>query len=334
MSNNLKGKHEMSLPARRDPRAEATSLLPTGHEARVVEPSPPTNRDPEWLADDPTDPSEATEQVVTPIAGEGVTWDEISLTDPELKTYANDHWLTGGRRLEALPPGYEETRRSLHQVAFFAIAPKRHQVTGKLGLRYTHRGFGTPFFGDDQQVRVEGDLLVHQHADRVEHTPVTTVSDACDFLGIEYRESWFDGFHDPLAPTDPLAPLEVDPEAASAIGDWFGFATLVLERARRTPGAAEVSRVQLWPEHFDPAVEMGSDDDGQRASYGASPGDDNHPHPYLYVAAWGEIDRAEPYWNDTTFNGASLPYAELVDSPNPAKAALDFLTTGYYRLTR
>ena len=323
----------MSEPMRRDPRAEATSLLPTGHEARVLEPSPPANRDPGWLADDPTDPSEATGQVVTPIVGEGVTWDEITLTHPELKTYADDHWLTGGRRLEVLPPGYKETRRSLHQIAFFAVAPKRHQVTGKLGLRYTHRGFGTPFFGDDEQVRVEGGALVHQHADRVEHTTLTTASEACAFLGIEYRKSWFDGFHDPLAPADPLEPLEVDPEAAPAIGDWFGYGTLVLEQARRTPDAEEVSRVQLWPEHFDLAFEMGSPDKGQRASYGASPGDDNHPEPYLYVAAWGEINRSDPYWNDTAFNGASLPYPELLASSNPAKTALDFLTTGHDKLT-
>lgn len=323
----------MSLPVRRDPRAGATSLLPTGHEARVLEPSPPANRDPDWLADDPTDPSGATGPVVTPIVGEGVTWDEITLIHPELEVYAHDHWLTRGRRLQVLPPGYEETRRSLHQIAFFAVAPKRHQVTGKLGLRYTHRGFGTPFFGDDEQVRMEGGVLVHQHADRVEHTSLTTVSEACTFLGIEYRESWFDGFRDPPAPAGPAAPLEVAPEAAQAIGDLFGFAALVLEQARRTPGAEEVSRVQLWPEHFDLAFEMGSYDKGKRASYGLSPGDDHHPEPYLYVAAWGEIDRSDPYWNDTTFNGASLPYAGLFDSSNPAKTALDFLTTGYDKLS-
>jgi hypothetical protein len=68
----------------------------------------------------------------------------------------------------------------------------------------------------------------------------------------------------------------VDPGAAAAIADWFGFATHVLERFR-TSGAEEMSRVQLWPEHFDPAVEAGSADRGQRASYGASPGDDAHP---------------------------------------------------------
>ena len=317
----------------RNPRAEATQLLPAHHVARVLEPSPPANTDPEWYADDPTDPGETDESIVTPIDGEGVSWDAVAEDQSKVATYATDHWLGKLRRLEPVPEGFETTRQALHQIGFFAVAPKRFAETGKLGLRYTRLGFGTPFFGEDEQVRVESGNLAYQRRDAVTMKSVASVGEACEFLGIPYRETWFDGFHDPLAPVGPDVPLDIDPKAADAIGDWFGFTTLVLERLRRTPGAVDVARVQLWPEHFDPAVELGSQDNGHRASYGASTGDDAHPEPYLYVAAWADIDRSDPFWNDTTFNGASISYAELLDSDDQVETALGFLRNGHDKLT-
>lgn len=320
----------------RDPRTEAAMLLPNGHEARVLEPSPPAELDPEYFADDPTDPSGATGTLVTPIPGEGMAWRELAARDDRIAGYAAEHWLDGERRLTALPDGYDATRRSLHQIAFFAVAPKRFAANGKLGLRYTHHGFGTPFFqgsDGDEQVRIEGDLLVHQTAGEVRTERITTLDAATRFLGLEYSESWFEAFHDPLEPVGADTPLTVDPTVTEAIGAWFGFATHVFERARRTSGARDVSRVQLWPEHFDPAFEMGSADDEARASYGASPGDDAQPEPYLYVAAWGEIDRNDPFWNDSTFNGASLTYRDLLDADDPYATALEFIQEGHRRLT-
>lgn len=317
----------------RNPQAEATDLLPAGHIARVLEPSPPANTDPQWYADDPTDPGGSDEIIVTPIDDEGISWDEVSAEFPEAGAYAADHWVGNLRRLEALPDGFVTTRQSLHQIAFFAVAPKRYAETGKLGLRYTHHGFGTPFFGDDEQVRVESGDLVYQTDDAVSTASVFTVGEASEFLGIPYQETWFDDFHDPLKPLGRDTHLDIDPKSAEVLGDWFGFVTLVLERLRRTPGAVDVSRVQLWPEHFDPAVELGSQTQGHRASYGASPGDGAHPEPYLYVAAWGDIDQSDPFWNDTSFNGASISYSELLDARNQTETALDFLRGGYERLT-
>lgn len=322
----------MSEPHVTSPRAEATFLLPVGYEARVLEPSPPASTDAEWCADDPTDPAGSAHNIVTPIPGEGITWDQMAQTYPRLRGYASDHWLSGRRRLPPLPAGYATTRHSLHQLAFFALAPKRHAATGKLGLRYTHRGFGTPFFGEDEQVRVEAGKLMHQRGDGLSWSSPTTVSEACEFLGIPYRESWFAGFHHPLEPVGPAAHLAVDEEAAEVIGDWFGLATLVLERLRRVATAQDVTRVQLWPEHFDVAVEIAGHPKGLEVSYGASPGDANHPEPYFYVAPRRTMDRRDTYWNDPAFNGASLPYRRLLDVPDAAKAAFDFLTSGYERL--
>lgn len=316
----------------RNPRDEAAAFVPEGYEARVLEPSPPANEDPDWFADDPTDPGEPGGMLVTPIPGEGTTWEELVSAHPDLAGFVEEHWLDGRRRLTPLPDGYDRTRRSLHQIAFFAVAPARYAVTGKLGLRFTARGFGTPFFGNDEQIRAEGGRLVYQEGDQVRTVDVANLDEACAFCGVPYREVWFEDFHDQLAPIGPAAPLEIATDAARTVGDWFGFATLVLERARRLAGAEDVSRVQLWPEHFDSAVEMGSNERGERASYGASPGDDTHPEPYLYVAAWGEIDRDDPYWNDTTFNGASFSYKAILESDDQVETAIEFFRGGLERL--
>jgi hypothetical protein len=81
-------------------------------------------------------------------------------------------------------------------------------------------------------------------------------------------------------------------------------------------------------------MEMGSEAGGRRASYGASPGDEGHLEPYLYVAAWSEIDKTEPYWNDRHFNGASLPYTELLAAEDQMQVSLDFFEQGYRLLHR
>lgn len=306
-------------------------MLPAGYEARVLEPSPPSSTDPEWWADDPTAPGGAQGSLVTPIPGEGTTWDEMTATHPRLGDYATKHWLSRPGRLPRLPGGYTATRQALHQLAFFVLGPKRHAATGKLGLRYTHRGFGTPFFGNDEQVRMEAGRLVHQSGDGVAWLSPTTTGQACEFLAIPYLESWFPGFQDPLQPVGPTAHLPIDDEAAAVLADWFGFATLVLERFRRLTGPG-ASRVQLWPEHFDVAVEIPRRESGLRDSYGASPGDEQHPEPHLYVAPHFPVDRFDPYWNDAAFNGASLAYRRLLEAADPLDASLDFLTAGWHRL--
>jgi hypothetical protein len=320
-----------SEPMARHPRAEAQALLPSGLEARVLEPSPPAVRDGPHFADDPTDPAGASLPVVSPVSGTAHTWDEIAAERPGLERFVAEHWLGRRDRLPAIPDGYGPARQALHRVAYFVVAPGRFAATGKLGLRWTRGGFGTPFFGADEQVRVDGGFLVVQRGAGVRAEPLTTLRALTGLVGVGYRESWFEGFRDPLPPADPDAPLDIVPEAAAVVGDWFGFVTAVLEELRRTPGAAGVTRVQLWPEHFDPAVEMGRP--GERASYGGSPGDASHPEPYLYVAPRVGVD-AGPYWNDAAFGGASLPYAALSTASDPYGAAVEFLRRGHDLLSR
>ncbi|HEX6222111.1 MAG TPA: hypothetical protein VF115_13555, partial [Acidimicrobiia bacterium] len=179
--------------------------------------------------------------------------------------------------LAGLPDSFLTTREDLHQIAFFALAPARYQVEQRMGLTATPGGFGTPPF-DGKVARVEGELIVLETNDAIASQTITTVRTACEFLGHDYEVEWFSDFRDPLAPTDPDRPLAIDDEAARMLGQWFNFGTEVLERLRGHGSEEDdVSEVQLWPEHFDPACELGDADRGQRASFGASPGDGDHP---------------------------------------------------------
>lgn len=193
-------------------------------------------------------------------------------------------------RLGPVPAKLTPTRVALHRLAEQVISPARREATGKIGLRATPGGFGTPVFGDGRQVRVEGTALVV-----VEH-------------GRERRRE----------------ALDLDPAAVAFLADWYAFAADVLLALRADAGdSSEPSLVQLWPEHFDIAVELGLERTGARATYGGSPGDETHPEPYLYVAPWAAPEPGE-LWQATGFNGAELGYAALLDAEDQRATALEF----------
>ena len=274
-----------------NPQREAAEAVGGRYEVRVLEPSPPAVSEPPWFADDPVARGEPRDgvEVVSPVPTCDLLWRDVAESDPALAEFCRERWLGPWKRLEPLPGEFAETRSALHRVAEDVMKPAREKANGKFGLRYTRGGFGTPFFGDDWQLRVERDELVTVEAE------------------VERRTK-----------------LEVDPVAATAIGDWFGFAASVLEELRAGAGPdLEPSRVQLWPEHFDMAVELGSESGGRRAGYGCSPGDDAHADPYIYVAPW-EPPPAGDLWNASAFRGAELPYAELLAAADQRGLALEF----------
>ena len=196
-------------------------------------------------------------------------------------------------RLLPLPDQLVATVTELHRVAEEVVAPAR-KPDNEIALEATAGGFGTPVFeweGAAHRVRVEGAELVRETDGRQE------------------REA-LDG---------------VDPEAARVLAGWYEFGTAVLERLRGEAGAVEAATEPiLWPEHFDVAIEMGDEAAGGRATYGFSPGDENHPEPYAYVAPWTAQPTGE-FWNATGFGGAELGYAELLAAEDPARAAIDFM---------
>ena len=284
-----------------NPRAEAEDKLGGDYEARVLEPSPPAVIDPPF-ADDPVDPGEVPEgrELVSPVHYRGdLTWDEIASQEPDLAPWIADRWLGAWKQLEPPPPSFAETRVALHQVAEAVVAPAR-MPANEIALRYTRSGFGTPFFeqdGTDCQVRVEHGELVRQRG-----------------------------------PEETREPLPgVDIAAATALGDLYGLVCSVLEQLRADETDGDPSLVQLWPEHFDIAVDLGSEPSGQRAAFGASPGDDDHDEPYLYVSPWTAKPSGE-LWSATGFDGAELPYSALIAADDHRAAALDFMRERYRAL--
>jgi hypothetical protein len=286
-----------------NPRAEAENKLGGDYEARVLEPSPPAVSESPF-ADDPVDPGEVPEgrRLVSPVHNRGdLTWDDMAGLEPELAPWIADRWLGAWKRLDELPGTFATTRKILHEVAQAVVSPAR-MPSDEIALRYTRGGFGTPFFeqaGTDCQVRVEHGELVRQRGEE------------------ETRE--------------PL-PDDVDPAAVTALGDFYGFATSVLEQLRADEPDGDPSLVQLWPEHFDVAFELGSEAKGQRANFGASPGDDAHPEPYLYVGPWTAEVSGE-LWDATGFRGAELSYSELLTAEDQRRTALDFMKERYRALT-
>ena len=305
-----------------DARAEAELEISHRFEARVLEPSPPALHDPPFFADDPVARGEvpAGRRVVSPVAGGDLRWIDLVGEDAHLAEWCRRHWLGPYPRLRPCPAALVPTRQALHRLAEHVMAPARQAVNGKIGLRYTHGGFGTPFFGANRQLRVAGDELIVQDADVESPAPITTVAAAAEHAGL---------------PSDGLdsAPLDVDVEASAFLGEWYGFAASVLEELRAGRGAAhEPSRVQLWPEHFDLALELGAESAGTRAAYGCSPGDDAHPQPYCYVAPW-QAPPAGPLWQAAAFPGAELPYAELRGAADARAVALTFFEERLVALT-
>ncbi len=310
-----------------DARAEAHARLDGRYEVRVLEPSPPAVATGPWFADDPVARGDvpAGREVVMPVSGGDRTWDALAAGDPALSTWCAERWLGAWRRLPAVPPGLAATRDALHRLAERVLSPARRHANGKIALRYTRGGFGTPFFGEDVQLRVEGAELVVQTRGGERRTPITTLAAAADAIGRELLPAELDVDEEPL---------DIDAHASAFLGDWYGFGASVLEqlRAEATP-AHDSSRVQLWAEHFDLALELGDESAGRRAAYGASPGDELHPEPYLYVAPWSAPAPGE-LWNATAFSGAELSYAELLAADDQRQLALAFFRARLEALTQ
>jgi hypothetical protein len=188
--------------------------------------------------------------------------------------------------MDPLPADYTATREALHAVAEQQVAPARQAVTGRIDLRATAGGFGTPVFDADREVRVDGAQLV-------------TIGRAQETRG---------------------SIAGVDDAAARWLGRYFAFALDILtEITRDMPREWAPSAPKIWPEHFDYAIEAGA----VRANLGCSPGDDDHPEPYLYVGPW-EAPEPGPLWNATGFPGAELPLADLIAAPDAREAAFAF----------
>ena len=161
----------------------------------------------------------------------------------------------GREPLAPLPEGFAEGRDALHRVAEETLQIRGREQRGAGWLRpYTPGGVGSPPWdvgaesGRPGSIRVEGAELV------------TVTGEA------EERE-----------------PIAVDPAVTAALADFYALTTVALDDLIEASGDAGADPIRLWPEHFDAATTIGDETAGTRANYGGSPGDENHPEPYLYV---------------------------------------------------
>lgn len=219
------------------------------------------------------------------------------------------------QQLDLLGPDFVSTREALHRVAEQLVAPAR-KPQNEIALEATQCGFGTPVFefdGHQCQVRVEGAELVVRRGEEEKRAPITTLPAGAELIGNQLL---------PDGPPADTEALTLDPASAEQLGRWFGLGDAVLGELTAEWAGDDASDVNLWPEHFDIAIEAGPEAAGARANYGFSPGDAEHDEPYVYVGPWKEA--SGELWNAMGFNGAELCYSELASSPDPRAAALEF----------
>lgn len=225
-----------------------------------------------------------------------------------------------GRPLQPLPASFPATRRALHRLAEAVLKEKRVLETGgRIALCYTPGGFGTPRWergeltGTGGHIRVEGVEVVLVESGTERRAAASDPEAAARLAGLE--------------PSDGAGSESagIDAEAAVGLADWFAYGTTVLAELIDSPAAAAPEPIRLWPEHFDVATVLGDEEAGSRANFGASPGDEGHPEPYLYVGPW--VERTGELWNATGFPGAELSYAELLAANDPLQAGLEFMRT-------
>jgi hypothetical protein len=220
-----------------------------------------------------------------------------------------------------LPPAFRSTRDSLHALACYAVAPARKARTGRIGLRPTGDGFGTPPFEDGSRTVVRGDRLQVEPGDGI---AITTVRAAAEFLGVPVRAD--PGVGTDLPPFEPDAPLDIDTESSIALGRWYwtGHQALGALGIRVSESVAAISEAQLWPEHFDLAVTADLLN-GRKVNIGFSPGDGFEPDPYVYFGPHDMAGLEGDYWNAPF--GAYKRY-EALDPDDQSGSALAFIETG------
>lgn len=228
--------------------------------------------------------------------------------------------------LAPLPPGFAATVASLHRVAEEIVAPAR-KPDNEIALEALPGGFGTPAFeyrGARGRVRVEGDELVREVDGAERRAPLSSLAAAAAAVA-DLLPDGGAGLGD--------EPLAISAGAATALAAWYEFGTSALAAlaAAATP-ADEATPAILWPEHFDVAIELGAEAAGERATYGFSPGDGDHPEPYAYVAPWRTV--SGELWQATGFGGAELGYGELLAAPDRGAVASRFFQIRHEALRR
>lgn len=206
--------------------------------------------------------------------------------------------------LAPLPDTYAATRQALHVVAARVLGAARYLAVGRMGLTVVPGGFGTPEFNGRHLSVVHGTLT-----DGGRSHELGLLGDACAFAGVPMKTVLPPALNIPASPGQSVA---VDRAAADTLADWFAFSRALLTRFADACLPSETpTGMQLWPEHFDLAMDAGCEQG--RATYGSSPGDHFIAEPYLYV---GPRERQHGAFWDREF-GAALTYGDVVRGDDP-----------------
>lgn len=237
---------------------------------------------------------------------------------------------------------HDHTRDVLKRIANHVLARAEYSSIGRIGLRAAPGGFSTITFGPElERIRVSGGHLVREFGAA---TPASTSTIAIDGSSLATLAAFaevdlsgeFSAGHDTPPVGDVNEPITLHSPAALLLADWYTMGAQALDRlAAAAPSFAAPSLAQLWPEHFDLALDMAFDQDApadRRVNMGASPGDGFHSAPYLYVGPW-TADRPgdEAFWNAPF--GSVLGHDAIAASPEPVDAAFEFFRTGLEFLT-
>lgn len=212
------------------------------------------------------------------------------------------------------------TRRAWQAMAEHVLSAALHEATGRIGLRRTDGGFGTPVFDASRgptQVRVDHAALVVTDTDGERQAPIGTIREAAALVGVTPGAPL--AVYAPTTPLDLDSPLTVDGAATSLLAGFFADVDAALEQLRVDAASDQPAAAQLWPEHFDLATTIGN------VNYGGSPGDEGHSTPYLYVGPHTPPAADGGFWNEPF--GASL---DLVSGGSVADM-LAFFREGRWR---
>jgi hypothetical protein len=179
------------------------------------------------------------------------------------------------------------TREGLHRVAEHVLAAARYAQTGHIGLMPSPGGFRTP---DGTFLAVEGTDLLVGGAEGTRRITLTTIRAAAEFADVTPGAPA--QVYKPATPLNPDEPLMIDPEAARLLAGWYQLGARAMTILTAEIPGDQPGPVVLWPEHFDVGMTAAA------INYGASPGDDQVPDPYLYVGPYDGPPPGDPaFWN-------------------------------------
>jgi hypothetical protein len=221
------------------------------------------------------------------------------------------------------PAKLAATRDGWHRVAEQVLAAGQYADTGEITLRPAPGGFQTTHhLADGRQLSVAGTELVVTASDSTRSTALTTVRAAAAFAGVS--PGMPSSVYPPATPLDLDARLRIDADSAQVLAGWYELGDAALRSFAATvgPDVAAADPI-LWPEHFDVGITVDDVD------YGASPGDDEIPEPYVYVSAAVDRRTADPFWNARFGGYRTIRDVESIDDADEFfRAGRALLATG------